>query len=241
MDSINKPSFYLSVDELIAICLVSGVNVAVFEEENGVLEYAGGCFDAPGEVTCCKLSSNRLRPTRSHFERLITTTELQQIAHEYNRAMEDAEVADAAQDMWDEERSRDSEQEQSSPSGHPPPPNPHESAGPKKRLRGTTFVTNDGRCDNDPSTPRTHPPPPNPHESARPKKRLRSKTCIANYGRCGDEASSILATTLNAIRRSAEHKGKEFASAERTDTQQFFNIEAMSQGPDKRARLDGGH
>ena len=185
MDSMNKPSFYLSADELIAICLVSGVNVAVVEEENGVLEYAGGCFDAPGEVTCCKLSSNRLRPTRSHFERLITTTELQQIAHEYNRAMEDAEVADAAQDMWDEERSRDSEKEQSSPSGHPPPPNPH--------------------------------------ESARPKKRLRSKTCIANYGRCGDEASSILATTLNAIRRSAERKEKSLP-AQKELTRNNFSI-----------------
>ena len=76
MECLHKKNFYFSVEELIAVCLVAKVNVAVFTEEASVLTYAGGFFEADGAVTCCKLRSNRFGRTHSHFERLITTTEL---------------------------------------------------------------------------------------------------------------------------------------------------------------------
>ena len=98
MECLNVKTFYFSVEELIAVCLVAKVNVAVFTEEGSVLTYASGFFEAAGAVTCCKLRSNRSRRTRSHFERLITTTEVQQIVHEHNLAAEDAMRAENAQD-----------------------------------------------------------------------------------------------------------------------------------------------
>ena len=107
MDCISDDNFYLSIDELIAICLVESVNVAVFEEEGGVLKYAGGFFEAPGCVTCCKLRSNRLQRVRSHFERIITTMQLQDLAHEYGRAQADAVFAEEVQSWYDEEACND--------------------------------------------------------------------------------------------------------------------------------------
>ena len=115
MDCLHQKKYYFSVEELIAVCFVAKVNVAVFTEESSILTYAGGFFEAAGVVTCCKLRSNRSGRTRSHFERLITTTELQQIVHEYNRAAEDAMLAEEAQDRWDEEASGDGHDEHAAP------------------------------------------------------------------------------------------------------------------------------
>ncbi len=102
MECLHTKNFDFFVEELIAVCLVAKVNVAVFTEEASVLTYAGGFFEADGAVTCSKLRPNRFGRTRSHFERLITTTELQQIVHDNNRAAEDAMLADDAQDhlLW---------------------------------------------------------------------------------------------------------------------------------------------
>ena len=174
MECLHKQNYYFSVEELIAVCLVAKVNVAVFTEEASVLTYAGGFFEADGAVTCCKLRSNRLGRTRSHFERLITTTEIQQIVHDHNRAAEDAMLADEAQDPCDEEASGDAHEESAAPAeadGH------HEPAA-----RSEADVAPRANA-----TAAAPPPPPLPHDSARPRKRLRRKTADTNFAESRDQ------------------------------------------------------
>ena len=208
MTCMNHKDFYMSADELIATCLVAKVNVAVFEQQGKVLEYAGGFFDAPGAVTCCKLSSNRLQRIRSHFERVLTTTELQEIIQEQHRDAEDARMAEEAQDVADEGAASDVDEESRGASG--------------------------GQSSSHPS----HPPPPAPHESARPRKRLRSKTGAAQYVGCGHDITSKLTETLDNMRAHAEQKLQALAAQQKTQEQQFFNIQALVGGPDKRCKLE---
>jgi len=208
MTCMNHKDFYMSADELIATCLVAKVNVAVFEQQGKVLEYAGGFFDAPGAVTCCKLSSNRLQRIRSHFERVLTTTELQEIIQEQHRDAEDARMAEEAQDVADEGAASDVDEESRGGSG--------------------------GQSSSHPS----HPPPPAPHESARPRKRLRSKTGAAQYVGCGHDITSKLTETLDNMRAHAEQKLQALAAQQKTQEQQFFNIQALVGGPDKRCKLE---
>ena len=161
------------------------VNVAVFMEEASVLTYAGGFLEADGAVTCCKLRSNRLGRTRSHFERLITTTEIQQIVHDHNRAAEDAMLADDAQDPCDEEASGDAHEESAAPAeadGH------HEPAA-----RSEADVAPRANA-----TAAAPPPPPLPHDSARPRKRLRRKTADTNFAESRDKNTAQLPATVDS-------------------------------------------
>jgi hypothetical protein len=182
MTCMNHKDFYMSADELIATCLVAKVNVAVFEQQGNVLEYAGGVFDAPGVVTCCKLASNRVQRIRSHFERVLTTTELQEIIQEQHRDAEDARMAEEAQDAADEGAASDDAEENGRASGAQSSSHP------------------------------SHPPPPPPHESARPRKRLRSKTGAAQYVGHGHDIISKLSESLDSMRAHAEQRVQALAA-----------------------------
>ena len=46
MECLHENICYFFVEELIAVCLVAKVNVAVLTEEASVLTYAGGFFEA---------------------------------------------------------------------------------------------------------------------------------------------------------------------------------------------------
>ena len=176
MVCISDDNFYLSIDELIAICLVESVNVAVFEEEGGVLKYAGGFFEAPGCVTCCKLRSNRLQRVRSHFERIITAMQLQDLAHEYCRAPADAVFAEEVQSWYDEEACND-----------------------RKLIPTVDAATNAAPPAS--LTPAAYPPAPLPHESARPRKRLRSKTAVEHLVGSNHKKASTLTAALDTMRK----------------------------------------
>ena len=142
-------------------------------------------------MTCCKLLSNRSRRTRSHFERLITTTEVQQIVHEYNRAAEDAMLAQEAQDRWDEEASGD---------GHDEPAAPPEAAGHDEPAAPSAA---DAALPAS-ATAAAPQPPPLPHDSARPRKRLRRKTADANFAQSGAKNAAPLSATVDALRQEAK-------------------------------------
>ena len=204
MTCMNHKDFYMSADELIATCLAAKVNVAVFEQQGNVLEYAGGFFDAPSVVTCCKLASNRVQRIRSHFERVLTTTELEEIIQEQHRDSEDARMAEEAQQVADEGAASDVDEESGGASGPRSPGQPPQ------------------------------PPPPPPHESPRPRKRLRSKTGAAQYVNCGHDVKSKVTEILDSTRSQAAQKASHVANEHKDEGQQFFNIQAMIDGPKKK-------
>lgn len=71
LEAVYSSSYFFTVDELIAICRMHGVSVAVCREVRGQLFFVGGCFDGDGPVACVKISANGTRRVRSHFERLL--------------------------------------------------------------------------------------------------------------------------------------------------------------------------
>ena len=60
-----------SVDELIAICMMHDVSVAVFKEVQGRLTFVDGWFDGTECVVCSKITANSSSSVRSHFVRLL--------------------------------------------------------------------------------------------------------------------------------------------------------------------------
>ena len=215
MECLHHCDYDFSVEELIAVCLVAKVNVAVFTEESSILTYAGGFFEAAGVVTCCKLRSNRSGRTRSHFERLITTTELQQIVHEHNRAAEDAMLADDAQDPWDEEASPDAHEEPAAPSEADRPNEPAAPSAADSEIPGG-------------ETAAAPPPPPLPTDSARPRKRLRRKTVDANFAFPGSQNIAMLSTSVAFSRKEAKRSLRESGQQPKQDEQHFFHIQSMA-------------
>jgi len=63
------------VDELIAICMMHDVSVAVFKEVQGELTFVDGWFDGVEPLVCSKLTANSSKSVRSHFERLLLPEE----------------------------------------------------------------------------------------------------------------------------------------------------------------------
>ena len=74
LQCIRNSSYYFSVAELLAMCIVSSVNVIIFRETDSVLSYEGGYFEGRGLPVYVKLDCNTIEDgqVRSHFERLIS-------------------------------------------------------------------------------------------------------------------------------------------------------------------------
>ena len=77
LECIREGSYIFSVDELVAICKQAQVNVAIFKQIDDKLTYAGGWFDGHGPCVAAKLVANNNQRARSHFERLIPVTQVE--------------------------------------------------------------------------------------------------------------------------------------------------------------------
>ena len=75
--AVPRECYSFSVDELVAICIMERINVAVFKEVRGALTFVDGWFDGVGPVVCTKLIANSDESVRSHFERLLIVEECQ--------------------------------------------------------------------------------------------------------------------------------------------------------------------
>ena len=73
--AITRASYFFAVDELIAVCLVHDVSIAIFKEVHGRLTFVDGWFDGGERVVCTKLTANSSKSVRSHFERLLLASE----------------------------------------------------------------------------------------------------------------------------------------------------------------------
>ena len=78
LDCVSQPCYYFSVDEIVGMACVAGLNLCVFQHSrDNLLQYAGGSFtNDRGGLVCIKLRSNSRRRVRTHFERLISSNEL---------------------------------------------------------------------------------------------------------------------------------------------------------------------
>ena len=74
LQCIRNSSYYFSVAELLAMCIVSSVNVIIFKETDSVLSYAGGYLEGRGLPVYVRLDCNTIMDgqVRSHFDRLIS-------------------------------------------------------------------------------------------------------------------------------------------------------------------------
>ena len=68
--ALQKPDYWLSCDELLLLCALADVSVAVFERQGNVLNLAGAHMPAGTVPVLVKIDSNRYQRVRSHFERL---------------------------------------------------------------------------------------------------------------------------------------------------------------------------
>ena len=66
------------MDELIAICMVHDVSVAIFKEVAGKLTFVDGWFDGRNPIVCSKINASGNRAVRSHFERLLSAEDFRQ-------------------------------------------------------------------------------------------------------------------------------------------------------------------
>ena len=81
VDCLQEENYYFSVDELLLICALAKVDVAVFKQNGTDLELAGGVFTNGGPLVCTKLYvPNDTRRARTHFERLVSTTQIQKLS-----------------------------------------------------------------------------------------------------------------------------------------------------------------
>ena len=82
LHAIRNASYYFAVDELITICMLHGVSVAVFKEISGNLFFVDGWFDGARPVVCSKITANSSKAVRTHFERLLLAEEWGQLPAE---------------------------------------------------------------------------------------------------------------------------------------------------------------
>ena len=76
---LRERNYYLSVDELTAICVVAKVNVMIFKQIENALEHAASNLEEEGPCIYVKISANRKRAVRSHFERLVSVDALKRL------------------------------------------------------------------------------------------------------------------------------------------------------------------
>ena len=69
---VRCPQYFFSVDELVGMCIMARINVAIFTNVGSRLTFAAGFFGAPGLLVCTKLSYDPNKRVRSHFERLLS-------------------------------------------------------------------------------------------------------------------------------------------------------------------------
>ncbi len=76
---IQKSGYYFSVEELLVICAQKDMNVAVFTEAGGQLTYESGHFSGAEPLVCAKLTSDNVERVRSHFERIVASSEVERL------------------------------------------------------------------------------------------------------------------------------------------------------------------
>ena len=88
-ESSGHEDYNLSADELLIICCAAKVNIAVFNQVERKLSFAGGSFQGEGPLICAQLLSNDRRRVRSHFERLIGVDQLEEARRRHLRFQEE--------------------------------------------------------------------------------------------------------------------------------------------------------
>ena len=95
-----------SVDELLVLCQVAKVNVAIFEQRADTLFYQGGCSRFSGPVILTKLSVGGAKRVRSHFERLVLDSEFSNVQAQAAKIVEERVAAAEKQKKEQEEQFR---------------------------------------------------------------------------------------------------------------------------------------
>ena len=71
VEALSDEEYYLSTHEVLMLCILSRQSVAIFSNDNGVLEEAGKCVFPGSSIVSIKVDRNhRRRRIRSHFERI---------------------------------------------------------------------------------------------------------------------------------------------------------------------------
>lgn len=76
---IQKEGYYFSVEEVLVMCSQAHINIAVFTEIGGRLTYQGGHFSGAEPLVCAKLNTNNSGRARGHFERIISSSEVESL------------------------------------------------------------------------------------------------------------------------------------------------------------------
>jgi len=96
LQAIQSHRYFFLADELVLMCELANVNVAIFEHHGELLRYYSGVFGNPGRIVCVKVLSNDRGAVHSHFERVLTEIEFDQIQ----------EAADAERRLHQEDEER---------------------------------------------------------------------------------------------------------------------------------------
>ena len=137
---IGKASYYFSVEELKVICMLASKRVLIFKETQGALTLAGESLRGQGPLITIKLKANNLQRVRTHFERIVPTSMLEQFgdARQQNvqedflqeaKSLHQAETSTARERSQELHVKNDAMQQEPmirDTAAPPPPPTPHE-------------------------------------------------------------------------------------------------------------------
>jgi hypothetical protein len=106
---VRNAKYYLSVGELVAICQQASVRVLIFKEIDGGLILEAFSLAGRGPLILTKLTANKERSVRSHFERLVAVTEMNHFntivdQEAEARSQEDARLRQERETEEEEER-----------------------------------------------------------------------------------------------------------------------------------------
>ena len=102
--AIESNRYFFLADELVLMCELANVNVAIFKHLGDTLRYHSGVFGNPGRIACVKLLCNDRGAVHSHYERVLTHNDICQLSLE--GALQDLQRAREAEAerLRDEER-----------------------------------------------------------------------------------------------------------------------------------------
>ena len=143
---IREGSYFFSIDELLSICMQSSTRVLIFKEVEGTLSFAGGTLRGQGPLIITKLHANNQRQVRSHFERLVPLTlvqefmdtlreEAQERIREEARLRQQRQEQEAKAAAERERRRKEAADEKAKNGALPPPPPPHPEGRPSKKFK----------------------------------------------------------------------------------------------------------
>ena len=99
-------NYYFSVEEILLVSARAQINLAIFQQIDNNLSYAGGTFDGVGPIVYAKLLGNRRGVVRSHFERLIP---VQDAVRLYEEVAADLDQREAEREEAEAQRAQEQE------------------------------------------------------------------------------------------------------------------------------------